>query len=227
MTSDAHDDLLAWAQAQRLERVVMVKPTNDGSSYLDRMYSEVGRQVPVALRDWEGEPLNTQLDAYKATAAHSPDMYEIFMGNAVMIFDRGLTDERVVITYALSSKPQAERDKSRISRFPDPNESIERRLGDAGFEADRGHFVAHSAGGGININLFPQRRTLNRGHADAEKPTGQGKLFRSMERYAAERPGTFLYHRAIYDDQTWIPQALQYGVLVDDAEWWVELFENK
>jgi len=39
--------------------------------------------------------------------------------------------------------------------------------------------------------------------------------------------GTFFYHRPSYDDETWIPQTLEYGVLVEGKEWWVDSFRNK
>jgi hypothetical protein len=37
-------------------------------------------------------------------------------------------------------------------------------------------------------------------------------------------PGTFHAHRPVYDDETWIPAALDYRVLVDDTSWWAETF---
>lgn len=219
--------LLQWAQAEKLEHVIVVSPSNDGSSYLERLYAEAKLDVPSLLVGWEEGALRARLDEYKTSCSVPANMVEIYMKTAITIFDRGLDDERVVITYGISTPPKGDRDASRIARFPDPNVSIQRHLGDRAFEADRGHFIAHSAGGGININLFPQRRTLNRGHNDAEKSSGQGRRYRDMERYAAANPGTFLFHRPIYDDSTWIPHSLEYGLLVDNEEWWIETFENK
>ena len=48
-----------------------------------------------------------------------------------------------------------------------------------------------------------------------------------MERYVADHPGTFFYHRPVYDDNTWVPQLLEYGVLEADVQWRVKTFENK
>jgi hypothetical protein len=48
-----------------------------------------------------------------------------------------------------------------------------------------------------------------------------------MERLAAHYSGTFHFHRARYDDDTWIPHTLQYGVLREEETWWIEDFENK
>lgn len=47
-----------------------------------------------------------------------------------------------------------------------------------------------------------------------------------MERRVAHHPDTFHFHRARYDDDTWIPNTLQYGVLRED-ETWIEDFQNK
>lgn len=223
-TSDA---ILEWAQREKLERVIVVLPTNDGTSYLERMYAEARLPLPAALAGWEDTDLRARLDEYKATCETPTDMVEIYMHTAIGVFDRGLDDERMVITYGISTPPESKRDASRIARFPNPNVSVQNRLGDDAFRADRGHFIAHSAGGGININLFPHRSTLNRGNTDPDKPEGQGKKFREMETYAAAHPGTFLFHRPIFDDATWIPHTLEYGVLVDNADWWIETFENK
>jgi hypothetical protein len=89
------------------------------------------------------------------------------------------------------------------------------------FAADRGHFLAHATGGELDINLFPHRAELNRGTSVA------GRRFREMERYVAATEGTFFYHLPRYDDETWIPSELEFGVLVEDAGWWVERFANK
>ena len=48
-----------------------------------------------------------------------------------------------------------------------------------------------------------------------------------MERLVESSPGTFFYHRPEYDDGTWIPAILEYGVLVNDTDWWIGRFDNK
>jgi hypothetical protein len=146
-------------------------------------------------------------------------LLEINLVTAVYWFDR--TDERVVIAYGISTKPEKPRDLSRMRRFPDVSTGVNRVMGDLAFPVDRGHFISHAAGGELDINLFPQRRELNRGWSE------EGKLYRSMERLAAYHPGTFHFHRARYDDDTWIPNTLQYGVLRNNNDWWIEGFENK
>lgn len=37
----------------------------------------------------------------------------------------------------------------------------------------------------------------------------------------------FVYHPPRYDDTTWIPNTLEYGVLRDDRDWGIESFHNK
>jgi len=108
-----------------------------------------------------------------------------------------------------------------MKRFPDVNIGVRKVVGDHAFPADRGHFLGHASGGVLDINLFPQKRDLNRGWSQ------EGKLFRQMERYVAMHSRLFFYHRPIYGDCTWIPMRLEYGLLMRDKQWWVEQFENR
>lgn len=85
---------------------------------------------------------------------------------------------------------------------------------------DRGHFVAHTAGGGLDLNLFPQLATLNRGRSQ------EGRLWRQMENYAAEHPGTPLFARPIYRDSSWRPAMIELGLLTD-GKLWSERFSNQ
>jgi hypothetical protein len=85
---------------------------------------------------------------------------------------------------------------------------------------DRGHFIAHSIGGGLDVNVFWQDRELNRGWSP------QGKVFRHMETYCLDRAGTFCFSRPIYVDGSSVPRWLEFGVLKDDGNLWVEMFDN-
>lgn len=67
----------------------------------------------------------------------------------------------------------------------------------------------------------PHRMELNRPRSP------EGKRFRKMEEFVAAHPGTLFYHGALYDDDTWIPNEREYGVLQSNAAWWVERFHNK
>jgi DNA/RNA non-specific endonuclease len=124
------------------------------------------------------------------------------------------TDDRVVAVWGLSRvEPASTRDTGRMAGF----------LGGVWSDnypgRDRGHFFAHTMGGGTDINLFPQLASVNRG--------GE---WRRMERYAAEHPGTFCFIRPIYDGASWTPSQLEYGIYklppADALGIWVNVFPN-
>jgi hypothetical protein len=94
-------------------------------------------------------------------------------------------------------------------------------MGEAAFPADKGHFIGHASGGMLDINLLPQRRDLNRHWSE------QGKRYGVMERYATEHRGAFFYHRPIYDDDTWLPNQLEFDIHTKDRGWWIDVFNNK
>jgi hypothetical protein len=79
-----------------------------------------------------------------------------------------------------------------------------------GHHYDRGHFISHRQGGGLDINLFPQLADINRGR------TPLGAEYRSMEKACVARPGVdpvFCCSRPIYNDDSWVPTALEYAVI--------------
>jgi hypothetical protein len=204
------------AAGNDLHRMIVVSP-GDGSSYLAAIFATVRRPVPVALADWE-DSVDRWCDEYRETF-ETGAIVEVNLGSSVYVFDR--THERVVLAYGISAAPASARDRNRMRRFPDVNVGIGVHLGDAAFPADRGHFLSHAAGGELDINLFPQRREVNRGWS------AEGKTFRRMEQQVAMHPGTFHAHRPLYDDDTWIPSTLEYRFLKDDTTWWIETFANK
>ena len=201
-----------------LHRIIVVSPTRTGESYLTGVFESASLAIqPAVLETFEGDA-DSWCDEYVSRHPNA-SLVEINLVTAVYWFDR--TDERVVVAYGISTRPQKPHDLSRMRRFPDVSIGVNRVMGDMAFPVDRGHFISHAAGGELDINLFPQRRELNRGWSE------EGKLYRKMERLAAHHPGTFHFHRARYDDDTWIPSTLQYGVLRENETWWVEDFENK
>ena len=186
-------------------------------STLGDLYQRSGRAVPAALGDWNTR-VDDWCDQYEAQAGGA-EISEINLDFAVYLFDH--VAERVVLAYALSVEQLHRRDTSRMAGFPNVNAGVRAVLGEKAFVADKGHFLGHASGGILDINLFPQRRELNRGWS------AEGKRFRAMERYVAEHPGVFFCHRPIYDDDAWIPERLEYGVLREDREWWTDTFQNK
>jgi hypothetical protein len=164
------------------------------------------------------------LNAYYQNCNHDPNVLQINVDGFEHLFDftsdpsRGNADspeDRLVAVYGLSKTPDAERDSSRIRGFLGGG----LKGADHG-SRDKGHFIAHSAGGGMDINLFPQRPELNRGRSEG------GRVFRKMERFAATHPGTFVFARPVYTDDSWTPSELDYGVLLPEKRLWVERFAN-
>jgi hypothetical protein len=184
---------------------------------LAKLFARVERPVPGALADWS-DRLDGWIGEY-LSACPVGVLSEVDLTPAVYLFDH--TCERVVVAYAVSVPQLVARGHGRMRGFPDVNVGVRRALGERAFPTDRGHFLGHASGGELDINLFPQRRELNRGWS------AEGRLYRSMERYVAQHTGSFFYHRARYDDDTWIPQALEYGVLREDGTWWTATFRNK
>ena len=185
-------------------------------STLSELFRRAGRTPPPELSDWRDKE-NSWHNEYTNDFPNA-ELSEINVDVAVFVFDHSF--ERVVLAYALSIEQLTTRDYSRMRGFPDPNVSVRAEAKNT-FIADRGHFLGHASGGILDINLFPQRRELNRGWSP------EGKRFRKMERYVSEHPGTFFYHRAIYNDTTWIPNLLEYGILLEDSTWWKDIFSNK
>ena len=85
---------------------------------------------------------------------------------------------------------------------------------------DKGHFMAHYIGGGLDVNVFSQDRALNRGWS------AQGKTYRRMEAYCHEHPGTPCFSRPVYADVTSVPRWLEFGLVRRDGTFWVEVFDN-
>jgi hypothetical protein len=117
------------------------------------------------------------------------------------------------------SKPKkTKRDDYRLHGWVGPTEKY------FGKEWDKGHFIAHSIGGavkGSELNVFIQRRDLNRGWSE------QGKIFCEMEKYCKNNKNTFCFNRPLYIDETDRPAFYEYGVLKPDKELWVEIFDNR
>ena len=139
-------------------------------------------------------------------------------GTVSTMFDlrskRSNIDDRVVAVWGLSkAEPASTRDTGRMAGF----------LGGVWSTAypgrDRGHFFAHTMGGGTDINLFPQISSVNRG--------GE---WRRMERYAVDNPGTFCFIRPIYKGSSWTPSELEYGIFKlppkDPFKFWGNIFPN-
>jgi hypothetical protein len=181
------------------------------------LFAQAGAAIQTGLADWEIR-VDEWCQTYSARHGAS-EITEINLGDAVFLFDH--LYERVTLAYAVSVPQLHARDNARMRGFPDVNVGVRAILGAGAFLADRGHFLGHASGGELDINLFPHRRELNRGWSD------DGRRFREMERYVSKHPGCFFYHLPKYDDDTWIPDELTFGVLMPEGRWWEQCFLNK
>lgn len=170
-------------------------------------------------------------DAYMEMTAHPANIFRLQHGAFEFIYDDYASLEasgavpfdpkaeaRLVAVLGLSVPRKAGRDDYRLKGWVGPTEKI------FGSNWDKGHFIAHSIGGavdGMEMNVFVQRRDLNRGWS------AEGKRFREMEKYCALNPGTFCFSRPLYDDQTAKPAYVEFGIIKSDRELWVECFDNR
>lgn len=152
----------------------------------------------------------------RQTCAHQEDLVTVDPGNGFLYdFDLAGTmrddatqqHPRVIGVWGRSRAPAAARDHARMRGHP-------RRGTD-----DRGHLVAHTAGGEYDINLVPMAPSLNRGWSD------EGRRFRASERLAAEHPGSIYFVHLLYGDHTDRPARLVVGVARGD-ELYVDCFVN-
>ena len=127
-------------------------------------------------------------------------------------------ESRLVAVMGLSAPDKKARDDYRLRGWVGPTQKL------YGLDWDKGHFIANSYGGAVDrleINVFVQRRHLNRGWSV------EGKRYREMERYCVLNAGTFCFSRPLYLDQTSIPAFLEVGILKPTGELWVDCFDNR
>ncbi|HEX6086089.1 MAG TPA: hypothetical protein VF266_16270 [Thermoanaerobaculia bacterium] len=133
------------------------------------------------------------------------------------IADEPNLESRLMAVLGITAPDARHRDDSRLRGWLGPTD------GTFGRAWDKGHFIAHSIGGavaGSELNVFIQRRDLNRGWSPA------GRRYRAMETYCATHPGVLCWSRPIYTDDSAMPLQIEYGILKTDGELWVETFDN-
>jgi hypothetical protein len=151
-------------------------------------------------------------EAFRKMPGATTDIVAIDQDRYTYLFDLG--SERIVAAYGLSTPNPAKRDSSRMQGFL--GKISDRFKG----RSDKGHIMSHRQGGGMDINLFPQRADVNRGRSPA------GKIYRELERYCAANPGSFSFSRLLYSDASWVPAEIEYGVLYHSKQFRVERFTN-
>jgi hypothetical protein len=160
------------------------------------------------------------LRVYRSRSKHEPTVAEFEDDGFTFLYDQASAsitevDDRLIAAFGNSRAQDRKRDASRLRGF------LGGRLNIPGKGVfDKGHALAHSMGGGLDANLFPQNPDLNRGRS------AEGRRFRRMERFAAKHPGTFTFLHLLYRDESWVPCALEYGLLEPDGNLQVERFDN-
>lgn len=131
-----------------------------------------------------------------------------------VVSEEQAVEDRLVAVFGRSQPRHVKRDASRMRGFLGPSSEV---FGDG---YDKGHFIGHAIGGNLDVNLFPQKRDINQGRSE------RGKVFRKMEVYCLENPGTFCFHRPIYHDRSWRPPRMEFGLLTKEKQIWAEQFDN-
>lgn len=203
--------------------VITNEMRHDAEQFLSLDYDQILKeQNPAPSAQWLKEFIDEELsldwiELYQMQCAENVLVLSVVLGEYTFLWDQ--TYERVVAVYGVPNHAAREkrlRDKPRIAYYF--RNFVRRHQAEA--EMDTGHFIAHSLGGGLDMNLFPQKRAVNRGQSV------QGKQYRKMENYALKNPGTLIFSRPIYFDDSWRPFFLEYGVLKTSCDLWTHIFDN-
>jgi len=161
------------------------------------------------LADLPASLVSLWCDAY-AGANPKADLVSVDLREAgsalTYLFDIHL--ERTVVAYGVPVFATHARDAGRMAGHPNS----------AGPNYHRGHLIAHSIGGGTDINLVPQLGKLNIGQ------------FRVLERRVRElaRQGTncLYFVRPLYTNQSQMPAQFEQGVIQPPRSLMYDLHQN-
>ena len=199
--------------------------TNQPFAQID--YGSIIAEAPSSSVDalqcflWEELPY-VWLKTYKAMNIQPVNVHTMTISGFQYLFDhatelvthgqlppRDAPDDRLVAVQGRSRPVKRERPNSRMRR--QPLSAVAAVEPDQRSQYDRGHFIAHSIGGDLDINIFPQMRIVNQGRSDP------GKRYRKMESYCASNAGVYCFSRPIYTGLSLHPYALEFGVLKTDG----------
>lgn len=135
-------------------------------------------------------------------AATGAELVDVTLGTFTYTFD--MVNDRVVCVTGTSVPPEHARDNARQTGHPAPEK------GD-----HKGHLIAHSMGGGMDINIFAQNGALNLGNE-----------WRGIERHAAANPDTPVAIHLNYEGDSDRPATIDYGYQNDHGEFVVSHFDN-
>ena len=193
-------------------QAILVAATENGpsvASYLRAHLPAVWRDVYVRTADHQTNLVHLQVGDFDYIC----DLYSQLEMIGEVPIDQTVQD-RVVAVFGSSAPADNDQAANRKRTWVAVTEELPLS------ERDAGHFIARCFGGGNHVNIFSQDRGLNRGWSP------QGRVYRHMEKYCADQPGTFCFSRPIYTEGTGVPRWLEFGVLKTDETLWVEAFDN-
>jgi hypothetical protein len=179
-------------------RVRLVPDVDYGRMPADLRAGE--RADPDAAGEWLARAWTA---SYRSQVSDS--MLLEFEDVATFLFDQAsgagaVQADRTIAAWGFARSARRPRDAAYQRGYPSPAGRAERPL-------DRGHMVAHSAGGEFGPNIFPQDRALNRGWS------AEGKRYRALEREIAGSPEAFFFCCLLYADDSDFPAAVELGLL--------------
>lgn len=132
--------------------------------------------------------------------------------------EKEILESRVVGAFGIANKKINPKNRNTMRRWIGKTTEVFRAYGN---NYDKGHFIGHSFGGPIDVNLFPQISHINRGLSN------EGKKYRNMEKFISLNPGTFVFSRPIYNDLSFCPYLLEFGYCDASLRFNFKLFSNK
>lgn len=138
--------------------------------------------------------------------SHPHNTLQVLSFEAVtFLFDANPRYDRTVAALKRPDTPVSARDASYQRGYP-----LTETVG--GRRVDRGHFIPHTAGGGLGPNLYVQDRALNRGWSR------EGQEYRALERRAvAAGDEAIMLAFPIYLDDSAVPAYVQLSIVTADG----------
>lgn len=146
------------------------------------------------------------------TAVHAGMFVHVDLAPEQARRERPRPNDRVVVAYGRSNYNFEGRDDARVKAF------LTGRPADAEGESIENGGLTSRGKGGPGAIRFPRR--LYR-YGDWSP---RDRVLAEMERHCAANSGAFFFARPIYGDDTSTPRAVEYGVLRDVSDFWIERF---
>ena len=135
-------------------------------------------------------------DYYRENAGAELVEVDLKEAGAALTYLFDLHLERVIVAFGVPAFAKGKRDAGRMAGHPNS----------AGPAFHRGHLMAHSIGGGMDINLVPQLGKLN---------IGEFRILERRVRDLAKQSANCLYFvRPIYKDKSQIPSMFEQGAIL-------------